>query len=240
MKLKTKISSGLGFLFLIIFTLIVFSVYYIDKISVNSENIIKDNYKSLVYVKNMNTAIDNILVRHIQNNELASDKAGDYINSEKNSFERNFSLEKGNITEPNEKNYVENLDNSFKGFISLVMGNDLSINKKHELYSGYRNCRVMLDSIDNVNMRAIVNKNHFAKEDSDAKKMYMAIVAAVCLILAFFYFWYFPFYVTNTISILAAKMKGLLKKAGIDKEIKTNDESFIILESIELLNKKLD
>jgi len=58
MTLKTKISGGLGFLFLIILTLAVFCSYYVEKLGQESDNILKDNYYSIVYSKNMLSALD--------------------------------------------------------------------------------------------------------------------------------------------------------------------------------------
>jgi hypothetical protein len=68
----------------------------------------------------------------------------------------------------------------------------------------------------------------------------MAGIGVFCLVLAFGYFWYFPFYVSNTIAYLAEKMKTLLDKSGIPLEVRTNDEAFIILQGINLLENRLD
>jgi len=48
MTLKTKLSLGLGFLFLIIFILVGFCSYYVGKLGQESDNILKDNYNSIV------------------------------------------------------------------------------------------------------------------------------------------------------------------------------------------------
>jgi hypothetical protein len=70
-------------------------------------------------------------------------------------------------------------------------------------------------------------------------KTHMAVTATLCIILAFGYFWYFPFYVSNAVSYLSKRITELLRKAGIASDIKTNDETYIILQSIKLLEKKL-
>jgi hypothetical protein len=57
--------------------------------------------------------------------------------------------------------------------------------------------------------------------------------------LAFGYFWYFPFYISNTLSYLSNRITTLLQKAGIAGDIKTNDETYVILEAIKLVEKKL-
>jgi hypothetical protein len=68
----------------------------------------------------------------------------------------------------------------------------------------------------------------------------MAGIGVFCLILAFGYFWYFPVYISNSIAYLSERMKGLLKKSGVALDIRTNDESFIILQGINLLENQLD
>ena len=87
-------------------------------------------------------------------------------------------------------------------------------------------------------MQAIERKNRLSKKDSGKILIYMAVIGSLCIILAFGYFWYFPFYVSNTITYLSDKMIELLKNIGIKINIKTNDEAFIILQGINLLEKK--
>ena len=89
-------------------------------------------------------------------------------------------------------------------------------------------------------MQAVERKSQMAKHDSARIIDLMAVIGVFCLILAFGYFWYFPFYISNSIAYLSDRMKALLKKSGIVLDIKTNDESFIILQGINLLENKLD
>jgi hypothetical protein len=49
MTLKSKLTLGLGFLFLIIIALIVFSSLYLGRLAQDARNILKDNYASVVY-----------------------------------------------------------------------------------------------------------------------------------------------------------------------------------------------
>jgi hypothetical protein len=58
MTLKTKLSLGLGFLFIIIFILVGFCSYYVGKLGQESDNILKDNYHSIVYANNMLSGFD--------------------------------------------------------------------------------------------------------------------------------------------------------------------------------------
>ena len=60
MSLRIKLTIGLGFLFLIIFALDVYGLLKIQELSKDADNILKDNYASLVYCKNMLLALDDI------------------------------------------------------------------------------------------------------------------------------------------------------------------------------------
>jgi len=89
-------------------------------------------------------------------------------------------------------------------------------------------------------MQAVERKSQMAKDDSARIIQVMAGIGVFCVILAFGYFWYFPFYVSNTVAYLSGRMKTLLKKSDIILDIKTNDETLIILQGINLLANKLD
>ena len=58
MSLRSKLTVGLGFLFIIIFAIAIYSSFQIEKLSKEASSILKDNYESLVYCKNMLFALD--------------------------------------------------------------------------------------------------------------------------------------------------------------------------------------
>ena len=60
MTIKTKLSLGLGFLFLIIFALAAFCSNHVGKLAKETDNILKDNYNSLVYSRNMISALEDM------------------------------------------------------------------------------------------------------------------------------------------------------------------------------------
>lgn len=58
MKIKTKLRLGFGFLFVVVIFFGAISLYYINRISVSSKVILKDNYESLKYAREMRTILD--------------------------------------------------------------------------------------------------------------------------------------------------------------------------------------
>lgn len=250
MKLKTKLSLGIGFLFVIIYSLVIFCMYYINTISSDSENILKDNYNSVQYAKNMFISLDDMnmsLVNHITNpldNIQQTQENSFNFQSAKKIFDMNLSKEKNNITESNEKGLVQKLLRSYDGFIKtsnyLKKVNNKNDVRYTELAKHYEDMRESIESISDINMQAIIDKNQFARKDEANMKMLMGVVGTISVLLAFAYFWYYPFYVSHTIEILAAKMTDLLKKAGIEHDLKTKDESIIMLKSIQSIDENLD
>jgi len=86
MKIKTKLTSGIGLLFMIIVLLGVLAISYIDKLADDTKNILSDNYNSLDYAKGMLYALDN----------LETDREA------LNIFMENLEKQRLNITEINE------------------------------------------------------------------------------------------------------------------------------------------
>lgn len=250
MALKVKLSLGLGFLFLIIFALAFFCSYYVNKLSHDAESILKDNYDSIVYSRNMIAALDDM--KTSINSSIFSpndDKkiAGYYLQlfeSGRVEFEKNLNAEKNNITEIHEKEYVDALNSNYDIFMALCAqikkGSGSTSMYFNEVLPCYEKLKQSIHNINDINMQAVVRKSQMTQHDSANVITYMAIVASLCVILAFGYFWYFPFYVSNTISYLSNRMTELLKKTGIASDITTDDETYIILQSIKLLEKKLD
>ena len=249
MTLKTKLSLGLGFLFLIIFTLVGFCSYYVGRLGQESENILKDNYNSIVYSNNMISGLDDmkISISSIMYKTNHAGRMSDYylklFESGKNVFESNLKEENNNITEIHEKEYVEKLNHDYVMYLELCLqlenrkaGSSMVFN---DFLMASEKLKQSINGIYDVNMQAVVRKNNLTKQDSARFKNSMVIIGAISIVLALGYFWYFPVYISTTISYLADRMKILLKKSGVTFDIKTNDEAHIILQSINLLENKL-
>lgn len=248
MVVKKKLSLGLGFLFFIIFVLTIFCSYYIGKLSQEAGAILKDNYNSLVYSKNMTsslenlrTAISNIIFSQTENKKI-SGYYWQLFEKERIEFEKNLGAENKNITEIHENEYVEEINKNYDIFLKLCRqietGAGNTIMYFNEFQPVFEQLKQSIDNIHEVNMQAVVRKSQMTRHDADNTRDYMAGIGVFCLILAFAYFWYFPFYISNSISYLAEKMRQLVKKMGITLDSKTDDEFHVILQAINLIENK--
>lgn len=247
MKMQKKLIFGLGFLFVIIFSLTFFCSYSIEKLDVVSKNILKDNNKSIGYTKNMLNALDDINLILIRSYILKGKTDIDNKEMKKNisifqsKLEKNLIAEENNITELNEKEFVDTLKMSNSQLAELISKITLAGNSDEKemenFLSVYSMLKKSINNIYDVNMKAILRKNNEAANIADKYQNNMVILAVSLIILAFGYFWYFPFYISNSLSFLVTKIKELMKKLNINEELNTEDELDIILKSVELLER---
>ena len=87
MKLKTKLSLGIGFLFIVILVFGVLSIVSINILKIDSAKVLKNNHETLMYCNNILKALDEI--------KFTKDAI--------DSIEANLSRQERNITEPGEK-----------------------------------------------------------------------------------------------------------------------------------------
>jgi hypothetical protein len=247
MSLRSKLTVGLGFLFVIIFSIAIYSSLQIETLYAEANKILKDNYDSLVYCKNMLLALDDMNLT-TSNTVFGSGPRkpssfdSNLFEQGKSIFQSNLTAEQNNITEVHEKEYVGDLTESYGRFLILSTqihekgGNSAQFFE--DFLPTYSVVRSSIVKINDLNMQAVERKSQ--STGVDARKMIntMVVIGTICILLAFFYFWYFPFYVSHSIAYLAKKMKELLQKTGIKLDTRTTDESFILLHSIDLLETK--
>lgn len=143
MKIKTKLTSGIGLLFMIIVLLGVLAISYIDKLADDTKNILSDNYNSLDYAKGMLYALDN----------LETDREA------LNIFMENLEKQRLNITEINESEATDRLARHFK----LLDENPSEQN--------IRQLRLDLNQIMSLNM-ASIQRNSVIAEDTARRPRY--------------------------------------------------------------------
>ena len=191
MKIKTKLRLGFGFLFIVVIFFGSISLIYINKISLSSKAILKDNYESLTYTGKMRALLDD--------NKLpwADDVASQ--------FNTQLSLEEKNITENGEGNAVRTLRGAFLQIVGPAM--DMAI--KQDAVS---RARLQLRIIDQVNMNAIVRKNEVSRKSVEEATTYLALAASLCFLILFSFSVNFPSFVANPLREFSDAIKEISQK----------------------------
>lgn len=213
MKLKTKLRFALTFLFAVILLLGSLGAWYLKKLSNKAQEILKDNYISLEYVRNMRNVID----ENAWKNE-------DFL-----LFENNLVKQEQNLTEIGESETTQQLRSHFNAFRQTRDSSRIQLLNKQ------------LAKISDVNMQAIVRKNAQVKKTADEIYAYMVLIATVCALVAFSFIVNFPRTISEPVQQLTEGLREITRKnyeprLGVDRK----DEFGEMAQAFNQMAEKLD
>jgi len=185
MKIKTKLTLGVGFLLLLIILLAIAGIKQINSLASDSENILVANYNTLDYSRNMLKALD-------------------IINTEERQitvFENNLKKQQNNITEIGEAEFTENLNAHFNEFMKNKGDSGLPIKIRRDLYD-----------IMKVNMDAIHRKSLIAKKTAENATIWLTTIGTFCFLFAFILLVNLPGNIANPIKELTESIKQIASK----------------------------
>lgn len=185
MKLKTKLSLGLTFLFIVILVFGILGIFYINRLSNDSSAVLKNNHESLVYCNNMLKALEEIPVKP------------DAIKV----FESNLKSQEANITEPGEKEATEELRKNFTELIATPSDP-----------TNYPQLRQSLQAINDFNQTAILNKNKLAQNNAETAKFWLTIIFTILIIVTLTFSYNFPGIIAGPVTKLADGIKAIANK----------------------------
>jgi PAS domain S-box-containing protein len=182
MKIRTKLTLGVGLLFILITLLTYVGAKAINALKNDTENILVANYNTLEYSRNMLMALD----------ELSIDKGAI------RKIEENLFKQQANITEIGEKEATENLrqhiaqlkNNNFDSTTHLLIRKDIA-------------------EIMRLNMEAIQRKSDVAKQTAASSTIGIAITGTLCFIIAFTLLINLPSNIANPVKKLTESIKQI-------------------------------
>ncbi|OOQ61730.1 HAMP domain-containing sensor histidine kinase [Mucilaginibacter pedocola] len=187
MKIKTKLRLGFGFLFAVVMLFGATALFYLRDVSESSKIILKDNYKTLGFVREMRTVLDD--------NTLPLNGKAVKI------FENNLAAQENNVTEPGEKQYTQDLR---KAYTELKTATDGAVATKK--------VRHFLAEIERVNMQAIVHKDDVARKKVDNATFILGLVASFSFLVLFSFSVNFPGFIANPLRALVDGIREIGEK----------------------------
>lgn len=157
--MKNKLNLRLALLFLMIIILSLVSAYYNFSIEKNTENILKANYNTLEYSRNMLLSLDEI--------NLNKEKAIGV-------FESNLTKQMKNITEVGEDKVTYNVQNNFNSLKKNGADETLKSQIRQDIFQ-----------IMKLNMVAMKTKSDDVKHTAETANFCIAISGTLCFLIAF-------------------------------------------------------
>jgi len=180
MKIKTKLTLGVGLLFIMILLLGIVGAYYTNALKADTENILTANYNSLEYCRNMLSAIENPSAASI------------------NQFELNLSKQEKNNTEIGEADATNELRKTFEQYKTNLDSQFVASSIRNNIIN-----------IMDVNMEAIQRKSDLAKRTAETSTIAISLVGAICFMLAFTLLLNLPSSIANPIKELTQSIKEI-------------------------------
>jgi len=206
MVIKTKLRIGIAFLFLTAFLSAGLADYYLNRLSTDSKVILKDNYRSLIYTKNIGQLLDGA------SENLSSP-------STQQAIQDNIDKEKHNITETGEEQLADSLQIVFESLKQNVNNPAASALLKSKMKNN-------LYGIIQLNMNAIERKNAIAIHTADRSIIIVSLAGTLCFLIAFSFAVNFPSYIANPIKKDITQLKKISEDkttfiATVSHELKT-------------------
>ncbi|HTR29127.1 MAG TPA: ATP-binding protein [Puia sp.] len=213
-RLKTKLSLGLIFLFVVIVLFGVLGLFYINQLNKEGRQVLQNNQESLLYCNRMLQALEDLRTRK------------DAIDI----FRDNLKRQQTNITEVGEKEATDLLTKNF---------NEMLLNPKDS--TNYIDIRRAIYQIQDLNEQAILRKNTIAHQTADSAANVLSIVFTILTLVSFAFIFNLPGVISGPISSLS---EGILAIAGKNYKkriyLKQGDEFGDLANAFNIMAGKLD
>ncbi|MDB5288482.1 MAG: sensor histidine kinase [Mucilaginibacter sp.] len=191
MKIKNKLRLGFGFLFIVVLSFGAVSLYYIHEISESAKVILKNNYETLSFAREMRTILDE--------NKLPLNRKA------LNDFNRELIFQETNITEKGEATATAALR---KAFNVLASGSSNATEQE----TAQHDARAQLRQIERLNMQAIVRKNNIAQASVDKATLFLGLVGSFTFLVLFSFSVNFPGFIANPLKALLEGIREISRK----------------------------
>jgi NtrC-family two-component system sensor histidine kinase KinB len=196
-SIRMKFVLGMVFLFIIILVLLGFSAFYLNKLSTKTGAILKENYLSVVYAREMSEGLTNIS-QEITNSFLTNRNSDSLsVRKELNSVFNSFQLEKNNITEPGEDKLVAGIEtgiNEYRDSVVKYTESPRQVAMVLHLQKRFVVLHQQLEVLSQMNGKAIEVKTDDAKVTSKNALTQMTILGSFCFLIALSFIYSFASY----------------------------------------------
>jgi methyl-accepting chemotaxis protein len=185
-SIRTRFTLGMIFLFIIISVLAIFSGYYLNKLSDKTSAILKENYLSVVYAREMSEGLMNI------NKEITTcfltKRIPDSLKiaKELKQIDQSLQSEKNNFTEPGEDKLVSGIESDYIGYrdsLQIIIKSPKSAAALLYLQNKSGTLDQQLSILSQMNGKALEVKTDDAKASSKSALTKMTVLATMCFLI---------------------------------------------------------
>jgi len=238
MKVKYKLYISLIFLFGVIILLGGIGSYYLRWLSHDSAAIMKDNNRTLIYMRNIEEIADKILQAHLSNENNVNN-----ITQLTIEFNEAFLLQRKNVTEPGERELTNKLENSFNRFIKTYKSglNDSSTIVRDQLLTLFNQIKEETSAIYLINEQTMIRKSEKANSTAEKVVLYMGAFGLTSILVGLAFIIGLPLYISKPLTMFSEAIKEVSKgNYKITIPLESKDEYGDLALSFNKMAAKLD
>ncbi|MBW8688265.1 HAMP domain-containing sensor histidine kinase [Chitinophaga rhizophila] len=214
MRLKTKLSIGIGFLFIAILISGILGIYSIHQLKKDARLILENNYETLVYSNNMLALMDRV----------------PFDSAVLRMFETNLAKQEANITEPGEGAATGAVRDLFEQLRHDPDNDSLQSIIRRKIYQ-----------INTANQEAILRKNLQAESNAQRFSNFTMFIFGFLALIAFTLAVNFPGIISEPVKSLSDGIKAIVNKDYSKRiRISQHDEFGELAQAFNSMAEKLD
>lgn len=244
-SIRTRFTLGMIFLFVIILVLSVFSGYYLNRLSNKTSAILRENYLSVVYAREMSDGIT--IINQQINTCFISDRKPDSVKvlEKLDLITMSLQSEKKNITEPGEEKLVSDIETGFYEYQESVLKiirsprrTDLLISLQELSGDLFKQLLIL----SQMNGKALEAKTDDAKASSKSALTQMTVLATLCFLIGMTFTFSFASYFNQRFFQLYSGIKEIVssnydQRLFFDGKDEFHEISLLLNEMAENLKK---
>jgi len=214
LRLKTKLSLGLVFLFIMILLLGVLGLFYINQLSNDGRQVLENNQESLVYCNNMLRALE----------KMNTDKDATTL------FRDNLAKQQANITEQGEKEATADLTAHFNQLLRAPADPGNAADVRQDIYH-----------VLELNENAILRKSAAAQHTAENARGSLTWLFTILTLVAFTFIFNLPGIISGPIRSLSEGIRAIADKNYTKRiYLKQKDEFGDLANAFNIMAGKLD
>lgn len=247
MKLKTQIF--LGFLFILILTLILSSVfvYYLENLGQSSDKILRENYRSVKASEELTfslSKIDQILAKICLGKNYNDKILLDIVANETALFRSNLEISKKNISEVGEGTVVNSIQEEFEAYVTAIGLFSTSPDRVtlyfNKLQRQNEQIRESCINLIKLNHEAMSRRDTITQDLYFQAKIYVFIVTVMVLLLAGITIFKIPQMIVQPIIDVTEKIKRITAGEYDQKvEVDSHNELGDLIKAFNMMSVKL-
>lgn len=240
LKLKTKIRIALVILFAAITLLGALGGYYVQRTSNNAILMIRDNYNTINYAKEMSKAMNDMVYSIALENSSPAYRR-QQLRKASDNFEAYLNLQLQKVSGQEEQELTEQLRRDFEFFREDMRQIQFSNEVPVGVYMKVLNMQTILESVHDMNEKIIRQRTEEASDIADRVTLIMIVLGFFFFLFAVLAMFYFPRYIAEPIQNLTRSIQEIARKNyGQRVPISHSDEFGDMARSFNMMAEKLE